>query len=80
MVVSKKTLSLICFEPVEREAWRKRPAELSQARECSFASAVAVDFELATAGDADFDLVAFLEVEGLDNNGGQADGQTVSPF
>jgi hypothetical protein len=80
MVVSKKTLLLIRFGPVEREAGRKRSAQLSQARKGSFASAVAVDFELARAGNADLDLVAFLQVEGLNHGGGQADGKTISPL
>src|ERR1700679_3239816 len=80
MVVSKKTLSLIRLEAVEGEAGRQREAKLSQAGQGSFAGAVAVDFKLARAGDADFDLVAFLEVEDFDYGGRQADCETVSPL
>jgi hypothetical protein len=66
--------------PVEGETGRKRTAEFTQAFEGRFPTAIATNLELPGAGDRHIDLVAFLQVKGIDHRGWQPNGETVSPL
>lgn len=80
MVVSKKGLPFIGRNPVEGETGRKETAEFAQACDGCFPTAIATNLELPGAGYRHLDLVAFLQVEGVDHRDGQANGKTVSPL
>jgi hypothetical protein len=62
------------FFAVEDKAGRERAAQFAEAGQGVLFAGVAADFEDAVCGDADFDLVACFEGEGIDDGGGQADG------
>ena len=66
--------------PVELEARGQTPAERAEALQQLLPARLARDRELAGVGDVDFDLVAFLQFECLDDDGGQPDGEAVAPF
>jgi len=59
---------------------RKATAEFSQASGKLLAVGLASHAEFPGAGEVDFDVVPLLQVEGLDDGGGKADGETVAPF
>jgi hypothetical protein len=73
MVVSKKTLSLIRGGPVEGEARRQGPSQPPQPVDGVFSPAIAADFELPGPGNPDLDLVAVLELQRLNDGGGNPD-------
>jgi antitoxin Phd len=77
--VSKK-LAGIRLVPVELEIGGEAAAEGSKTSQQLVTPGFARDAEILAAGDMDFDLVAFVEAERFDDNGGQANRQTVSPF
>src|ERR1017187_6956705 len=80
MLVSKNGLTLIRLVPIEFESCRQLPTHPPQPLQRSLASSVAVDLELACAGDAHLDLIALFQFQRLDNHGGQAHRETVSPL
>src|SRR5438477_7042729 len=80
MLVSRKTSALIGVVAAEAEAGGQRPLQRLQPRQRALAAAVAADLEVALAGDLDLDLVAFPQVQSLDDRGGETDRQRVAPF
>src|ERR1035441_4790557 len=80
MLVSRNGLTLIRLDPIEFESWRQLPTQPPQPLQRSLASSVAVDLELACAGNPHLDLIALFQFQRLDNHGGQADRETVSPL
>ena len=73
-------LPAICLLPVEPEISGQAASEATKPLDKFLSIGFARDPELPGIANMDFDIVAFLETKGLDNNGGQADGQTISPF
>ena len=59
------------FEAVELEVSGKSSTEFSQSRQQLTRLQAFRDLERASAGDVDFNIVAFLQRQGLDNRGGQ---------
>jgi len=78
-LVSKK-LPGIGFVAVELEVRRQASSEFAQACEQVLAAGLSGDGELPWAGQVDFDLIAFLQVQGLNDGGGEADGEAIAPF
>jgi hypothetical protein len=72
--VSRNALSLIRLSTIEREALGQWPPQLPQPIERSFPLPIAAYFELAGPGDVDLDLVAFFQVERLNDGRWQPDG------
>ena len=68
------------FEAVELEVSGKSPTEFSQPRQQLTRLRALRDLERARAGDVDFNVVAFLQCQGLHNRGGQAHCQAVTPL
>jgi hypothetical protein len=79
-VVSKNDLPLIGVSPVERETSGERTPEFAQPLDGFFAASIAAYLELTVAGNPDFDLVAFLQRQGLDYGRGQSHSETISPL
>jgi hypothetical protein len=78
-LVSKK-LPGIRLLTVELEVGGKTATEGSEAFQQLCPTGLARDGELATVGDMNLDLVAFLELEDFDHGGGKADGKAVTPL
>jgi hypothetical protein len=70
----------VCVASIEGETGRKWAPQLPETLERVLAASVAGYFELASAGNNDLNLVAFLQVERLNDCGWQPYGQTVSPL
>ena len=68
------------FIPVEMEVGRKPASEAAQALEQGLPVGCARDHERARTGGVDLDVVALLQLERLDDGGGQTHGQAVAPF
>jgi hypothetical protein len=79
-VVSKNDLSLISGSPVKFETSGERAPEFSQSFDRFFPRAITGNLELPRAGYPHFDLVAFLQLQGIDYGRGQPDGEAISPF
>src|SRR5829696_8997651 len=78
-LVSKK-LPGIRLVPVELEVGGEATAEGAKALQQLVASRLARNAELSSLRDVDFDLVAFLEAERFDHDGGKANRKAVPPF
>jgi hypothetical protein len=78
-VVSKK-LPGIRRVSIELEVSGKPTAEGAETLQQLLAPGLARDAKLTAAGDMDFDLIAFPELQGFDHGGGKADREAVSPF
>ena len=70
MVVSKNGLPLIGRSPVEPETGGEWAPEFSQSLDRFFAATITGDLEFPMAGYPYFDLVAFLQLQGIDNSRG----------
>jgi hypothetical protein len=66
--------------PVEGKTSGEWAPKLPQSLDRRFPAAVPANLELARAGYPHLDLIAFLEFQGVDDRGRQADGKTVSPL
>jgi hypothetical protein len=64
--VSKKFLAGIRFVPVENKTRRKWTAQAAQARKSALPSGIAAHLEFPLVSDANFDLIAFFQVESFD--------------
>jgi hypothetical protein len=80
MVVSKNDLPLIGGSPVEPETSGERAPEFAQSLDRFFAASIAGDLELPGAGYPHFDLVAFLQLQGIDHSRGQPHSETIPPL
>jgi hypothetical protein len=80
MVVSKKALPLIGVSPVERKTSGQRTPQFAQSLDRVFAASIAAYLELTIAGDPHFDLVAFLQIQGLNHGRGQPHSETIPPL
>jgi hypothetical protein len=78
-LVSKK-LAGIRLVPIEFEIGRETAAETAKARQKLSTSWLPRDPELPGVCDIYLNLIAFLELERVDNRGRKADSETVSPF
>src|SRR5271168_3436005 len=80
-LVSKKILAPgIGFFAVKNKSGRERPAEFAKTGEGQLFAIVPANFKDAVFGNADFDLIAFLESEGFHDGGGQTNRQAIAPF
>ena len=71
---------LIRFPPVELETGRQGPFQPPDLFKGFFLASIARDFKPASGGNANFDLVAFFQIERLNHRGWKANRYTVSPF
>src|SRR5260370_16553669 len=71
MVVSKKTLSLICCVAIKGEARGQGAPQSSQAFYCAFSPAVTTYFKLPFSSNSNLDLISVLELQGFDNGCGK---------
>jgi hypothetical protein len=79
-VVSKNDLPLIRGSPVKFETSGERAPEFSQSLDRFFAAAISGNLEFPGAGYPHFDLVAFLQLQGIDHGRGQPHCKTISPL
>jgi hypothetical protein len=79
-VVSKNDLPLIDGSPIEPETSGERTPEFAQPLDRFFAASIAAYLELTIADDPDFDLVAFLQLQGFDHSRGQPHSETIPPL
>jgi hypothetical protein len=80
MVVSKNDLSLIGGSPVEPETSGEWTPQFPQSLDRFFPASIATYLELAIARYPYFDLVAFLQLQGIDHSCGQPHSEAISPF
>ena len=79
--MSTKTLATaIRFVAFELEVGGEFAAELAETGEEGFAVRCFRDAQYACVGDGDFYVVAFLQLQRVDDDGGEADGQAIAPF
>ena len=78
--MSKNASALIRFVAIKAEAGRQRPSQPAQSVQRLLPAAVALDQEGAVGGDADLDLVAFLQLQRLDDGRRQPHREAVAPF
>jgi hypothetical protein len=64
---------------VEDKPGRQGAPEFAQARERLGSALIAAHFEGTVTSDPNFDLIAFFEVERIDDGRGQPHRQTVTP-
>ena len=70
----------IRFVPLELEVGGKFSAELAQACEQGLPVGFFRDAQYACVCDDDFDVVAFLQLQCVYYDGGEADRQAIAPF
>ena len=77
---SDTLLAGIRFVSIELEVGREPAAEGAKTPQQLVTPGLSRNAELPGVSDMDFDLIAFPELERLDDCGGKADSETVSPF
>jgi len=75
----QKTLACVCVATIEAKIGRRHPSKRPQARESFTARARLRNPWCGILYRAQFDLIAFLEAEALDERLGQAHRQAVTP-
>src|SRR6185437_4117871 len=68
------------FVPIELPAGREFDGKRLDALQRAFPAAIELDVERTPACDSDVDLVAFLQLQRLDDRSGKPDGKAVTPF
>src|SRR5579872_3927675 len=68
------------FLAIEAEPLWQWETQRLQTLQRFFPPRVTRDLEFPVAGNGDFDVVAFLQLQGVDDRLRQADGETVAPF
>jgi hypothetical protein len=74
-----QSLSGVRLVPVELEVGRKTPTEPTKALQRLFSPGRSCHHEFPRTRDADFNLIAFFQLQRLDNRGGWANGETIAP-
>jgi hypothetical protein len=79
-LVSKKALAFICLIAVEFEPLRQRALQLAQSPERFLPPAVTRNLKPASAGNRNFDLIAFLELKCLNYGPRQPNRKAIPPL
>jgi hypothetical protein len=77
--VSKK-LPGIRLVPIKLEVGWQTPAEGPETVQQVFSPGFAGQTEFPPIRNVDLDLVAGFQLQGLDNSGGETDGEAIAPF
>jgi hypothetical protein len=78
--VSKNDLPLISGSPVKFETSGEWAPEFSQSFDRFFPAAITGNLEFPGASYSHFDLVAFLQLQGIDHGSRQPHSETIAPF